>query len=160
MIDNLIRAFHESIDCEVNIYRSEKEDSVFHYLWVIGALGKLTRLERSLIGDKIIQKREKTKTAPYGYFLVQSVHTNTAYVFLLSNESDRARRQEFLFLLASKACDQLSSKQLVAIAANGAQLQGESFDALVLNVTEIKKDPPIQQENSYFGELQKISLNE
>ena len=79
------------------------------------------------------------------------VLAETAYLVLLSNEPDRSRRQDFMQMLATQACHRVSTKQLIAIASEGAQLPGRSFDATVLAVDKIKAEFPVDPSSSFFS---------
>ncbi len=139
LIDQLIREMHTAVDFTAEQYELTLQQSVVQYLKLIGKLGKLTRMERAEVSQKLFEKMEKTKKSKWGYFIYASVLANTAFLFLLFNEEDREKRKAFLENLCLEACHLVSESCLIGIATGGAQSSSISTDAILLDVTEVKR---------------------
>ena len=138
LIDRLIKELHTSVEYAANQLGITQQASALIYLKLIGKLGKLSRIERADIGDKLVAKHKKTKDSESGHFLYVSKYANTAYLFLLANERDREIRGGMLEFLCVQACHTVDCDELVGIATEGAQLRGSSFDALVMDVLDVR----------------------
>lgn len=150
VIDTLIRRFQTSINFTAERYGLTAEASAAQYFRLIGKFGKLARIERAWIGDKLLEKLEKTKRSKFGYFVHVSPRTKTAYLFLLVNESDREKRGNALNLLCVQACHSIDCTEVVGVVSEGARQQGSSIDALVLNVAEVRSTTQPQNDLTFF----------
>jgi hypothetical protein len=139
-IDGLIRALHTSVNFSANYLGISTQESALQYLKLIGKLGKLARVERAYIGDRLLEKLEKLKTSKAGYFTFVSKRANTAYLFLLINERDREKRRRMFEFLCVQACHTVDCAELVGIASDGDQERSCSIDALVMDVAKVRAD--------------------
>jgi hypothetical protein len=159
VIDGLIRVLSTSVDYSASEYGITTQESALNYLRIIGKLGKLTRIERAEIGDKIKVKTEKTKAKKRGYFIYVSQLADTAYLFLLINEDDREQRQRALQHLCIQACHTVPCSELVGVATDGAQQQSSSTDVMLMNVSDIKANTE-RDPRSHFQQPEHGTSNE
>jgi hypothetical protein len=150
LIDRLIRELRRSVEYSAEKYNLSVQQSAWQYLMMIGKLGKLTRIERAEIGNRLLTKVEKTKTSDYGYFVYMSQITRTAYLFLLMNEPDRKRRKSFLEYLCSQACHLTNCHDLLGIVTEGAQQKGNSIDAILMYGDETRENIPFYNDYPMF----------
>ncbi|MGA2138911.1 MAG: hypothetical protein ABSH14_08630 [Verrucomicrobiia bacterium] len=160
VIDRLIRTLHTSVEYTASHYGLTSQEGALKYLKLIGKFGKLTRMERADIGDKLIAKRNKTKSSKYGYFIFVSEHAKTAYLFLVINEEDREKRKNILGFLCGQACHILNCSELVGLATDGAQQEGASIDALVMDVAEVRSETKLEKDLELFKQMEHRTVNE
>lgn len=145
MIDKLIRQLKASVEYSREIHGFTSQESALGYLLIIGKLGKLARIERAEVAKSILEKVEKTKNQPQGYFIYLSLRYGIAYLFLLLNEEDREKRRKFLLFLAEQACfhidseERIQATEIVAIVTDGAQSKESSIDVTIINSNELLK---------------------
>ncbi len=154
--DKIIKIFYETLQKEFYENINESEN---HYLLLFGKLNKTTRMERAEIGNKLLQSLEKTKKKKCSYFIYTSKLMNISYLFLFVNEN-REIRQKILSYLCEQACHQITSKELIGIASNGAKQYDNVIDAKLFNVEKIKME--IKQEKNYklFESEEKKKISE
>lgn len=158
-IDKMIRELRSAVEYSVHQYQLTPQESALNYLSIIGKLNKLTRIERAKIGDMLIKKMEKTKIEKWGYFIYVSEFADTAYLFLILNEDDREQRKVFLHFLCEQACHKVPCSELVGIATDGAKQKENSFDAMAMNVADIRlaTKPDIKFQMFKQAEYEKIN---
>jgi hypothetical protein len=141
LIDEFIDHHYTAVDHSVNLYGLSHQESAIRFMTVIGKLGKLMRVERALIGDKFIEKFEKTRTNKWGYFIFISQLMNIGYLFLILNEEDQEKRINFLYYLSEQTCHSIACRDLVGIGTIGAQQKNEfGHDFIILDVETIKSE--------------------
>ena len=137
-IDRLIRELHESVKFSSEMQKISEQEATIRLLTIIGKLGKLTRVERTVISDKLSEKAEKTKIADFGYFIFVSNNANTAYLFLFSNEQDRITRSHLLQNLCVEACHHIQASHLLGIVTTGARITSGGTTAALFDVNAVK----------------------
>lgn len=160
LIDNMITKLHRAVEYSAHKYALTSQQSALNYLSLIGKLSKLTRVERAKIGDKLIEKFEKTKVERFGYFVYVSEFADTAYLFLILNEDDSEKRKTFLYFLCEQACHSVKCSEIIGIITHGAKHKGHSFDAIGLSVEEIRSTTELDPELQMFGQLEYEKINE
>lgn len=153
IIDNLVRHLRTAVEHSVKAHGLTAQESALSYLSIVGKLGKLARVERAQIGEKLTAKAHKTKTDKFGYFVYVSIRSGIAYLFLLLNEDDREKRLHFLRFLAEQACHKVDAKHLVAIGTDGAQGRHASIDAMIVDVADMKQHTESDRELTMFGDV-------
>ncbi len=159
-IDRLIRQLRTSVEYSAQQYGLTPQESAINYLRLIGKIGKLSRMERVQIGNKLVSKVEKTRSKKWGYFVYESKQFDTGYVFLLINEDDREKRQNFLQNLCVEACHKVTCSELVGIATGGAQQQHSTTDALIMNVAEVRETTEPNMDFQLFQQPIRGTINE
>lgn len=150
LIDNLISHLRTSVEYSTQEYGVSPQESALNYLSLIGKLNKLTWMERAKIGDKLLEKVEKTKTEKFGYFTYVSTLMDIAYLFLFLNEEDRDKRKAFLCYLCEQACHLAPCSGLVGIVTKGAQQGDNSTDAIVMDAQIVRAETKPDQDFKMF----------
>lgn len=160
LIDRLIEDQSTSVGYSAEEQGISEQEAAINYMGVIGKLGKLTRMERAKIGDKMVEKFNKTETNKWGYFIYVSKLMDIGYLFLFLNEDDRDRRRNFLQFLCEQACHVAPCRELVGVGTDGAQQEGYSFDVMVLDVETTKSETEPDPDFKLFRQLDVGSINE
>jgi hypothetical protein len=153
VIDNLIRFLRTSVVYTSTQSGITEQQSAVQYMKLIGKLGRLSRIERTDIAEKILLKVEKTKTEEFGYFLHSSITAKTAYLFLFINEPDREFRKDMLYFLCEQAChlNQLNKcNEVFGVVTSGAQQQDRAVDAILINMKEIRSTTKPDPNHLFF----------
>ena len=160
LIDQLIGDQRTSVAHSAEELGISEQEAALNYMAVIGKLGKLRRLERALIGDKIVEKINKTTTKKFSYFVYVSKHADIGYLFVFVNEDERERRRNFLLFLCEQACHVVPCRELVGVGTEGAQQQDYSTDIVVLDVEATKGETEPDPDFNLFQQMKHESMNE
>ena len=160
IIDTLVRHLRAVVEYSMEAHGLTAQESALRYLSVIGKLGKLARMERAKIGDKLLEKVDKAKTKKFGYFIYVSIRLRIAYLFLILNEDDREKRLNFVHFLAEKACHKVDATYLVAIGTDGAPSRSGGIDAMIVDVEDMKRNTNPDADMPMFGEAKVGRIDE
>lgn len=161
-LENLIKELISGIEHSINAHSYTRQESTLNYMKLIGKFSKLTRMERAQIGAKLVEKFDKTRSDKWGYFIHVSTKFKIAFLFLILNESNREKRQNFFHFICQHACHKVDmSTQLVGLTTNGAKDREHSVDALVIeNVQEMAEQVDIYEDPVMFKEMELETINE
>jgi hypothetical protein len=155
VVDQLITDFASNLDYARERYPDRDPEVIEHYLAVLGALGKLSRLERITITELFAEKYRSTRKQFFRYFMVPS--EDRGLFFLIANEPNRETRKEKLITMCCFLAKELQASpelthinMIYGFAAQGRQLPGRSFDAVVLPIGECLKMVKGQQSPGLF----------
>jgi len=151
-VEQIIRELHKSVQYIVDTQGVDYMESASGYMSIIGKLGKLTRLERTEIGETIEQKLEKTKTCTQGYFARYFPRLGIGYIFLIINSDDREMRVGFLMALAEQLSRRLECNEILGIAFDGLQMKTSCIDAALFDGDTLRNSSPTPGIGDLFGD--------
>lgn len=160
LIDRMIKVLRDAISYGTTHYKNPKEESISRYLKIIGLLGKLAKIERAYIGDKIIEKLKKTKTEKFGYYIHKKKQSDYAYLFLVVNDDDRKNRRDFLIYLCQQACHHVQCSNIVGFALPSLQQEKFCIDAVYMNAKETKEKTKPESDFTLFKKPTQYSVDE
>lgn len=122
------------------------------YLTVISELGRLTRLERRVFGEKMMEKLEsatKKETA----FAVMTDASKSKAVFFMATSRSRTQRQNGLQNLCHAAAHKIGVRRILGIATEPADVDARTFDVYFANDIDLDQPSPTISDlaDSSFG---------
>jgi hypothetical protein len=129
LIDGMIEFFHSALS-----ERREGDEvspaSVESYFATISELGRLNRIERRVMGEKIKEKLVAAKSKTMAYGLMADAATRTAMLFI-STSKPRAERIIALQNITRAAALHINASRIVGIATEPDGVRERTFDAVV-----------------------------
>ena len=161
LIDEMIDYFHIALgerrpDDEV------PPATVEAYFATISELGRLNRVERRVMGEKIMEKLASAKSKSVAYGLMADPKNKTA-IFFLSTSKPRSERMIAVQNITRAAALHIGAKRILGIATEPDGVQERTFDAvLVRDPQETPEDTAILLDlaRTLFGPIRPFSRQE
>jgi hypothetical protein len=129
LIDGMIDFFHTALS-EHRVDDEVPPASVESYFATISELGRLNRVERRVMGEKIKEKLIAAKSKTVAYGLMADPVKKTAMLFL-STSKPRSERIIALQNITRAAALHIGAKRIVGIATEPDGVRERTFDAVV-----------------------------
>lgn len=104
------------------------------YVEVVRELSKVHRVDRMVLGEKILEKAKRADTDPKGfsYFASKPANTDGTLLVFLASRLDRTKRRDYLWKVSAAAYARFQPKRLVGIAAQNYGASSGSQDYLFI----------------------------
>lgn len=161
LIDGMIDYFHSALgerrpDDEVPTATVEA------YFATISELGRLNRVERRVMGEKIMEKLAAAKSTGVAYGLMADPKKKTA-MFFLSTSKPRSERIIAVQNITRAAALHVGAKRILGIATEPDGVQERTFDAvLVRDSQETPEDAAtlLEMAKKIFGPIKPVTRQE
>ncbi len=134
LVDGVIDFLHTGIGAPSSD-PSTPEATADRYLTIISELGRLSRLERRVLGEKMMEKLEAA-TAKETAFAVMTDAARSKAVFFMATSRPRAQRLIGLQNLCHAAAHRVGVRRVLGIATEPAGVQDRSFDVFLAQDVE------------------------
>ncbi|NMC14662.1 MAG: hypothetical protein GYA34_17470 [Chloroflexi bacterium] len=127
------------------------QGSIEGYLTSARELASLSRLERRILGERLLRCMKNAETQEQSYSLVMNENDASAFL-VLSMSGDRSKRQSTLYLLCAMAYCYLNLNQIIGISTESLNVSFRSYDVFGLKETKIlNHDELAEQAKSFFS---------
>jgi hypothetical protein len=134
MIDQVINWLHSSVGFELNTevlqhIKHKFQGTIEGYLAISIVLAKIPRLQRRLIGEKMLRCLRQADDIGHGHSLIVDKYTNSG-VLVISISGTREQRARALYNLAAMAYCGYNLKKLLGIATEPLTVHLRSYDVV------------------------------
>jgi hypothetical protein len=156
MIDAIIDFLHTSVGYsppgdKTPALGLKGQGTVRGFLAAAYELASLSRLERRLLGEKLLRclRKAEKKTFAFSVIIDQSIRSAT---LVLSSSMGRPDRQEFLYKLCAMAYCRLQLTKIIGLATEQLSAPYRSYDSLVLNDAQFSNaEELVKESDKFFG---------
>ncbi|PTL79996.1 hypothetical protein DAT35_31775 [Vitiosangium sp. GDMCC 1.1324] len=161
LIDRIIEWIHKSIGFDPAGTGVPSDNGVKSYARLALELSSLNRLQRRMVGDKLLEKLRKADRTGQGYSVVR-VSDDFGVLVLASNIKERRERAKWLEILSCVAYCDLELRKLVGIATEPFSEKYRSYDFFLIDKPFESKIAAALREKAreLFGPKQPKSLTE
>ena len=136
------------------------QGSIEGYLATVRELASLSRLERRILGERLLRCMNRAENQEQSYSLLMNVKDASAFL-VLSMSGKRSKRQLRLHLLCAMAYCYLNLKKIIGIVTEPLSTKYRSYDALGLkNVEFDNHDDLVEQAENLFSKPYRPEITE
>ena len=165
LIDGSIDTLHTGIDYSppesmLSSIGIVGKGSIEGYIGIAHELASLPRLERRLLGERLVRCLKAAQSQDYSSSVLFDQPASAA-TLVLSTAMPRAQRQEFLYLLCAIAYCHWGLKKIVGIATEPLTGHGRSYDSIgFAGATFSNAEALAAEAGKYFGQPYEASGTE
>jgi hypothetical protein len=157
LIDQVIETLHTAVgyDMEGNVLADlglRGQGTVEGYMTVARELASLSRLERRILGERLLKCLRKSMETGRSFSLLVLDDRKTGYL-VLAKSGDRMERREFLYTITAIAYCHLGLNRIISVATELLAGEGRSYDVIGLRDVRFENaDELAAAANDFFGE--------
>jgi hypothetical protein len=168
LIDAAVSELHKGIGFspsaeDPNVSPEDDEPGTHEaHLQIITRLARLSRVERRLVGERLLAKMQTASGKPFSFGVVMVPLTGKVVV-VVSTKAERGKRRTILRNVASAALVHLNVPEVVGIATEPVESSGRSFDTCLVQadmLPEAGREEFGRLGAQLFGPLQERELTE
>ena len=156
LVDAIIDYLHTSVGFSSFDHVAQElgikgQGSIKGYLTSARELASLSRLERRVLGERLLRCMRNAETKEQSYSLVMKDQEASA-ILVLSKSGDREERQKRLYLLCAMAYCLLNLNQIIGIATEPLKVSNRSYDVFGLKESKfVNHNELAEQAKNFFS---------